>query len=181
MKQWTALPAAKRVRGFTMVELVMVIIVLALLGGMAVPRFFERKGFDTAAYSEQLMSMLRYGQKIAIAQGRNVYVRVNSGGIVLAYDSGFSNYLVAPGNSNSASASTVALCGSNVSRACEGVPTGVTLTGSSSFYFDPAGTPFLVSNIPPTLNSTFTTLVLALTGAGSTRNVTVAAVTGYVY
>ncbi|MYN47492.1 prepilin-type N-terminal cleavage/methylation domain-containing protein [Pseudoduganella sp. FT93W] len=170
-----------RVRGFTMVELVMVIIVLAVLGGMAVPRFFERKGFDAASYTEQLKAMLRYGQKIAISQGRNVYVRVNGSGIVLAYDAFYLIYAIAPAGINDGSASTVSLCGSTQNRACAGVPGGLTLTGGTSFYFDPTGKPFLVTNTPPTLTSTFSTLVLSLTGDGSTHNVTVAAETGYVY
>ncbi|MFC0168344.1 Tfp pilus assembly protein FimT/FimU [Pseudoduganella danionis] len=181
MKPWTALPAAARARGFTFVELVMVIIVLAVLGGMAVPRFFERTGFDAASYNERLKAMLRYGQKIAIAQGRNVYVRVNGSGVVLAYDPFYLVYAIAPAGTNDGSASTVSLCGNTANRACAGVPGGLTLTGGTSFYFDPTGRPFLLANTPPTLTSTFTTLVLALTGDGSTHNVTVAAETGYVY
>lgn len=168
-------------RGFTLVELVIVIVLLGILGGVAAPRFFDRKGFDASAYAEQLKAMLRYGQKSAIAQGRNVYIRVNSGGVTLAYDGGFSSYLRAPGGGNSGSSTTTTLCGSDTTLACEGVPPGLTLSGALNFYFDANGKPFLTTNIPPTLTSTFATRTFTLTGDGGSRSVVVAAETGYVY
>ena len=181
MKPMLTRAGTRRQHGFTIVELVIVIVLMGILAGVAIPRFFDRKGFDAASYAEQLKAQLRFAQKTAIAGGRPVYVRVNSGGVVLTYDAAFSLYVLAAGKTNSGSASTVALCGNDTTRACEGLPSGLTLSGGLSFYFDATGKPFLTTNTPPTLTSTFATTAFTLTGDGSSRNVTVAAETGYVY
>ncbi len=181
MKPMLMRAGTSRQHGFTIVELVIVIVLMGILAGVAVPRFFDRRGFDAASYAEQLKAQLRFAQKTAIAGGRLVYVQVSSGGIVLAYDAAFSSYLLAPGKTNSGSSSTVALCGGDTTRACEGVPPGLTLSGALTFYFDANGQPFLTTNIPPTLTSTFATRTFTLAGDGGSRSVTVAAETGYVF
>ncbi|WP_442882005.1 prepilin-type N-terminal cleavage/methylation domain-containing protein [Duganella sp. S19_KUP01_CR8] len=167
--------------GFTLVELVVIIVVLGILGAVAAPRFFDRKGFDARAYTDQLRALLRYGQKIAIAQSRNVYVRVNGASVALCYDGLCTARVTAPGGANSGSSVTQSNCGNVGTWACEGVPNGLTLSTALVFYFDPTGQPFAAVNVPPTLTSTFADLVLSVAGDGGSHSVTVTAVTGYVY
>ena len=65
---------SNRVKGFTLVELVVVISVLAIVAAMAAPRFVTGDVFETRGDAGLLSSMLRYAQKTAIAQRRVVYV-----------------------------------------------------------------------------------------------------------
>lgn len=58
--------AAARAAGFTLVELVVVIILLGVLAVYAAPRF-SVAGLQQGAYSQQALAALRYAQKAAVA------------------------------------------------------------------------------------------------------------------
>lgn len=66
--------ASRRVRGFTMVELITVMVILGIIATVAAPRFFDRNVFDSRGFYDQIISTLRYAQKAAIAQHRFVCV-----------------------------------------------------------------------------------------------------------
>ncbi|MFT7235059.1 MAG: MSHA pilin protein MshC [Methylophagaceae bacterium] len=55
--------------GFTLVELVMVIVILTIMSAVALPRFFERSTFQDRAVYDDIVNTLRYAQKIAVASG----------------------------------------------------------------------------------------------------------------
>ncbi|MES2161582.1 MAG: prepilin-type N-terminal cleavage/methylation domain-containing protein [Pseudomonadota bacterium] len=169
--------------GFTLVELITVLVVVGIMAGVAAPRFFQRQGFDALAYTDQLRAMLRYGQKIAIAQGRNVFVRLNGNSVALCYDlqCNAGALVTAPGGANSGTSVTLANCGGVGSWACEGVPNGLTVSSAATFFFDPTGQPFAGTDAPQALNANFVALTLAVTGGDGTHNVTVTPVTGYVF
>jgi MSHA pilin protein MshC len=59
----------KPMRGFTLVELIVVIVVMAILTAVAAPRFFTNSQFDAPAFAQELASAARYAQKLAIATG----------------------------------------------------------------------------------------------------------------
>ncbi|WP_018986205.1 GspH/FimT family pseudopilin [Methylophilus methylotrophus] len=60
--------------GFTLVELVVVIALTSIMVAVATPRFANGDIFETRGDAGLLSSTLRYAQKTAIAQRRNVYV-----------------------------------------------------------------------------------------------------------
>lgn len=70
--------------GFTIVELVLVMVIIAILGAVAGPRFFENTAFDERAYLDELASSLRYAQKIAVASGCRVRADISSGAYTLS-------------------------------------------------------------------------------------------------
>lgn len=168
--------------GFTLVELIAVIIIVGILGAFAAGRFMGRASFDSIAYADQSVALLRYAQKVAIAQNRDVYARVQANGIALCYDSTCSagNRVRAAGSGNSDSSSTRAAC-ADTTWACEAPPAQVTITPLALFYFDALGKPFLATDAPPAAVSNFTTRVVTIKADSSQRLITVEMETGYVH
>ena len=169
--------------GFTLVELVAVIIIVGILGAAASARFMGRASFDSVAFADQSAALLRYGQKVAIAQNRNVYARVQANGVALCYDStcGVGQRVLAPGGANSASKATKAACALDTSWACEAPAAQVTITPLAQFYFDALGKPFLATDLPPTPVSLFTTRAITVKADTSVRTITIEMETGYVH
>ena len=60
------------VHGFTLVELVTIIVILGILAVAAAPRFFDRNVFDNRGFYDEVISTLRHAQKMAIAKRRLV-------------------------------------------------------------------------------------------------------------
>ncbi len=69
-------------RGFTSIELVMVIVVVGILSAVAAPRFFDNS-FSARGFHDETLALLRYAQKAAIAQRRTVCVTFTSTGATL--------------------------------------------------------------------------------------------------
>jgi MSHA pilin protein MshC len=72
-------------RGFTLIELIMVIVMLGVLAVFAAP-MFNRGDFDARGFHDETLAMLRYAQKTAIAQRRTVCVTLSATGVTLTMD-----------------------------------------------------------------------------------------------
>jgi MSHA pilin protein MshC len=155
-----------RAKGFTLIELVGVMIVVGILAVVVLPRFFSRQTYDARTTYDTGLSMLRYAQKVAIAQHRQVYVVFNPNAISLCFDAGCSTSVLSP-EGKPANFSLPAGISASVSRSIGG------------FYFNALGRPFDTANLEP--NSSFVNTTITLSGGGSTRTMTVEAETGYVH
>jgi MSHA pilin protein MshC len=168
-----------------MVELIVVIILIGILSAIGASRFFNRSGYDAAAFAEQGRSMLRYAQKLAIAQNRQVFVQGAIDGVALCFEAAVpcpaTAQVPAPSGDNSGSASSRRRCLANGKYAprwyCEGWPAGVAMTPVSgtlsSFFFDGLGRPDV-----PARN--FAGLTVVISGDGVSSRISVAQETGYV-
>ena len=72
---------SNRHQGFTLVELIMVIVLLGILAAVAAPRMFNTTDFYARGFHDETLAYLRYAQKTAIAQRRTVCVTFSAAGV----------------------------------------------------------------------------------------------------
>jgi MSHA pilin protein MshC len=152
-----------RMGGFTLVELITVMVIIGILAVAALPRFIERNTFDSRGYYDQVISTLRFAQKTAIAQHRFVCVALAANSITLTYDT-----------TPPSSTHTTATCpGTNLTSPAGASPytvmaptADVTLSGGAAFSFDALGRASAAQSI---------------TVSGYGTAITVEADTGYVH
>lgn len=70
-------------RGFSLIELIVVMVLMAILVGVAVPRFFGRGDFEAPAFAQELASAARYAQKLAVVSGCPVDLTVTAASYAL--------------------------------------------------------------------------------------------------
>ena len=148
-----------RQTGFTLVELVMVIVMVGILSITALPKFFDKNIYAERAFFDDTLNAVRYAQKLAIATGCNVQVSISSNSYTLMRQ-GDSSSTSCPGGSTYSLA--VPHPGSGASS-YSGTESGVTLTSSvSSFIFNALGS--VSTNVTLTVNGSRTISVIAETG-----------------
>lgn len=143
-----------RAAGFTLVELVVTIAILAIMAVVAAPRFFQASTFESRGFYDKSAAIIRLAQKSAVAWRRPVYVCVTATQVKAGTASGCGTALTYPVNGAEASATA---------------PAGVTLN-TFEIFFDGLGRP----NAGQTL--TFTSGI----AGDPARTITITAETGYV-
>ncbi len=143
--------------GFTLTELVTVIVIAGILSAIVYNKI-DITGFKTEGSTDEVKSAVRYAQKLAVAQRRNVYVDTSGNDVRLCYDSGCATQVPQPPGS-----------------AWFKITAATAPTLSNAFYFDTLGRPTLVSG------STVATSAITLSLSGGTRSITIEPQTGFVH
>ncbi len=149
-----------------MIELVVTLMIIGILGVAAISRFSGTADFDNRGFHDETLAALRYAQKAAVAQRRNVCVTFTSATVTLR---------IASDADSLAACSTLQLAS----------PTGESLfvvTGRSrasfsalpvNFQFDALGRPFRSADL--------TALAQTIQVAGLAQSIRVEEETGYVF
>lgn len=148
-----------KMAGFTLIELIMVMLLVAILSFTAIPRFANRDTFDARGFFDQSVNMLRFAQKTAVAQRRAVFVNISNSAICLSY-------VADPACTDAANGVPEP---SKNSWFLKNFPNGVSAT-AVSFAFTPLGQP----NPNQQVN-------IALAATGLSQNIVVERETGYVH
>lgn len=83
--------------GFTLIELIVTITILAVLSIAFASRFLTKTSFDSLGFYQQAQGVTRYAQKIAMAQRTNVFVSIAANRVRACYDLACATPLPAPG------------------------------------------------------------------------------------
>ena len=70
---------ASRSRGFSLVELVVILIVVGAISVVALGRVSNNNGFAARAFAQEVRAALRFAQKFAVASGCDVQALVDGG------------------------------------------------------------------------------------------------------
>lgn len=151
-----------RKTGFTLVELIVVIVLVGIVALIAAPRFFSQPSFDAARFHDAAISAIRYGQKVAVAQRASIYVSTAGNTVALCYNTGCATPVPSPAGD----AAYVVIA-----------PTGISIT-PVNFSFNSLGQPGDTAGppVPLAVNTTLT-----ISGDGTTRQIVVERETGYVH
>lgn len=152
--------------GFTLIELIMVVVILGVLAVVAVPRIFSNHDFYARGFHDETLALLRYAQKTAIAQRRTVCVSFTSSTVTLT---------LAAAAASVDCAIPVALTGPN------GAPTVSARPGVSFSAGDPSSLNFNFNGLGQPIDASgvaVPTRTIQITG---TADVIVEAATGYVH
>ncbi len=133
-------------RGFTTIELVVVMLVMGLLAALALPRLTDRVALQERGVQDQLRGMLAHSRRLAVTQSRDVCVLLSPNQARAVYTA-----------ANACSpALAVADPGGNAGYVID-MPPGVTLAGAALVRFNSRGQPV------PAVNQVINVGTLSLT------------------
>lgn len=118
-------------RGYTLVELIVVMVLMGVLASVALPRLTDRRALQERGFLDQVRTLLQHSHKIATAQHRGTCVLLTPTTVSAYYDGGTgcsaaSLPLASPGSTDPL---TIA------------VPSGVVLGGVGQVRFAATGRP----------------------------------------
>ncbi len=149
--------------GFTLIELIVVMVMIGILAVVVLPRLDLLTGFDEIGYRDKVKATLEFARKSAVAQRRNVRVSRAGNNLALTIDNDvpegagaglYPRQLTLPAADRA--------CGGATNQIC--APAGITLAGSATLTFSPLGQPSAAASYTVTGDAAHAIAVEAETG-----------------
>lgn len=134
-------------KGFTLVEMIVTLIIIALIAGVAGPMFFSLGAFREGGFYDETVSAVRYAQKYAVASSCTVRVQTLATGFNL-----YGPATVASCNTPGAYTTLIADPSGNATAFTRSCPEGVALS-AADFTFSASGTASVTPSLVITLGS----------------------------
>lgn len=161
-------PRAASVRGFTLIELIMVVVILGVLAVFAAPRMLRPGDFAVQGFHDETLAYLRFAQKTAVAQRRTVCVTFTAASLSVTIASAAATFSCATAGTLTGPNGETPVTLTNT----HGIVYGATPT---NFYFDGLGQPITIGGA----GAAQATQTFQVSGAA--RTITVETATGYVH
>lgn len=156
-----------RAGGFTMVELVVVMILVGVLAALGIPRLLGDKNMEAAVFGDQVVSGLRRAQAIATSHRRVVCVSIAAQGVTMRLNGCGNAGLALTGLADDEYATT-----DSALAAVPVAPLGAVL------YFQPDGR--ITADTTPVGNASIAITATVNGQANTVRTIRVEGTTGYV-
>ncbi|MDE3020473.1 MAG: GspH/FimT family pseudopilin [Pseudomonadota bacterium] len=150
--------------GFTVVELVIVMLVIGILSAVAISRFARQQPYDSMEFLNAVQSLASFARSTAVAQRRDVYLQLTSSHAGLCWDASCSSPVAPP-----AGISGVTGCGDAL-WFCSKTPSEISISPTVTLDFTPSG-----ALSPPTA------VTITISGGDSPQSLIVEGDTGYVH
>ncbi len=134
-------------KGFTLVEMIVTLIIVALIAAVTGPRFFSLSAFQESGFYDETVSAVRYAQKYAVASGCTVRVQTTASGYTLYRPAAVANC-----NTPGSYTTPLADPSGNANTFTRTAPSGVVLT-AADFTFSASGTASVTPSIAISVNS----------------------------
>lgn len=170
--------AGRGAAGFTLVELVVIMIVVGILAAVVMPRMSLIGGFSARGYADQIEAYLRYAQKSALAQRRVTRLELADCTVADGACNAAPRYCIAAAyavpptcaTACPASGCSGGWCAMALPGQFHSPQNHVAVSNAGTVCFDPLGRP-----------STGRTIVVSDENGGLVRNVVIESETGYVH